>query len=71
MYTDDTEPVEEILAELAVRHALFEVGVGCRDDSDVDALWPRVANRQHLPLFEKPQKLGLDVEREVADLVEE
>ena len=34
-------------------------------------LRPRLADRQHLALFEKAQQLGLDVERQVADFVEE
>ena len=65
------EPVEQILAELAVGDALLEIGVGRGDDADVDALRPRVADRQHLALLEEPQQLRLHVERQVADLVEE
>ena len=68
---DHAQAVEEILAELAVGHALLEVGVGRRDDADVDALRARVADRQDLALLEKPQQFRLDVERQVADFVEE
>ena len=68
---DHAETIEQVLAELAVGHALFEIGVGGGDDADVDALGPRVADRQDLALLEEPQQLRLHVERQVADLVEE
>ena len=65
------QTVEEILAKLAVGHALLEVGVGRRHHPDVDALRARVADGQHLALLEKTQQFRLHVEREVANFVEE
>src|SRR5262249_4164906 len=71
MDPDDAQPIVEILPELALRYALFEIGIGRREDADVHRLRPRLADRHHLTLFEEPQQLRLDVERQVADLVEE
>ena len=53
------------------RDALLEIDVGRGDDAHVDAGRPRFADRQDLPLLEEAQELRLDVERQVADLVEE
>ena len=41
---DHAEAVIEILAELAFRHPLFEIGVGRREHAHVDAL--RLASRR-------------------------
>ena len=45
--------------------------MGRADDADVDALGRGRAEREHLPLLEHAQELGLRLERHVADLVEE
>ena len=68
---DDAQAIEEILAELALRHALLQVDIGCRDDADVHAGRPRFPDRQDLSLFEEAEELRLHVDRQVADLVEE
>ena len=68
---DDAQPVIQILAELAFGDALFEVGVGRREHADVHLLRLGLADRHDLLLLEKPQQLGLDVERQIADFVEE
>ena len=48
----------------------FEVAVGRRDDPDVDVHGFRASEPLDLPLLEHAQQLDLDVERQVADLVE-
>ena len=68
---DDAQPVVQILAELAFGDALLEVGVGGGEHPHVDALRPRLADRHDLVLLEEAQQLRLDVERQVADFVEE
>ena len=68
---DDAQPVEEVFAKLPVRHSLLEIGVGGRDHAHVDALRARVADRQDFALLQKAQQLRLDVERKIADFVEE
>ena len=68
---DDAQAVEQVLAELPFRDPLLEVGVGRGDDPDVDFLRAGLADRQHLALLEESQQLRLDVERQVADFVEE
>ena len=71
VHADDAQPVKQILAELALADAALEIGVRRRDDADVDALRPGVADRQDLALLEKPEQLRLDVERQIADFVQE
>ena len=68
---DDVEAVEEVLAEAAVGDQRVEVGVGGGDDADVDAMGPGLAERMDLARLEEAQQLGLHVEADVADLVEE
>ena len=50
---------------------MLEVRVGRREDADVDRLRAGFADRHYLALLEKAQQLRLNVERQVADLVEE
>ena len=68
---DDAQAVIQILAELSLGDALLEVRVGGGQHPYVHGLWPRLADRHDLALFQKPQQLWLDIERQVADLVEE
>ena len=68
---DDGEPVVKIFAELALGHALLQVGIGRGEHADVNALRPRFAERHDLALLEKAQQLRLHVQRQVADFVEE
>ena len=67
---DDVEPVEQVLAEAPVLDLLFEVGVGRGDDADVDGERRGLAERADLAGLEEAQQLGLQVEAELADLVE-
>jgi hypothetical protein len=68
---DDAQAVEEVLAEAAVLDHLRQVRVGGGDDADADASRLRVAQRVDPAGLEEAEQLGLDLEREVADFVEE
>ena len=66
----DVEPVEEVLAEAARLHLGGEVAVGRGDEAHVDDLGPP-ADLLHLARLQRAQHLGLDRERQLADLVDE
>ena len=68
---DDVEPVEEILAEPALLHHLPQIDVGRGDDADVDLDRLHAAEPHELALLNDAQQLGLRLERDVADFVEE
>ena len=70
-HLDDVEAIEEILAERALAHALRQIAVGRRQDAHVDLLRSRRAERAQLALLQHAQELGLQLRRQVADLVEE
>jgi hypothetical protein len=68
---DDVEPVVQVLAEPPGADQRLEVLVGGRHDPDVDGDRLRAADAlEGLPL-QDAQQLGLDLEVDVADLVEE
>ena len=68
---DDVQPVEQVLAELALLHHLAQVDVGGGDDPHVDLDRLHAAEPHELALLDHAQQLGLRLERDVADLVEE
>src|SRR5207247_4192724 len=68
---DDVEAVEEIFAEPAGAHRVLEVGVGGGDDADVDGEGGGLAERGDLARLEEAEQLRLQVEAQLADLVEE
>ena len=68
---DHVEAVEEILAELPFLHHLPQVDVGRGDDADVDLDRLHAAEPHEVALLDHAQQLGLRLERDVADLVEE
>ena len=68
---EHVEAVVEIAAELLVGDHLREVAVGRRDQPDVDADGPGAAQALELLLLQHAQELRLQLERDVADLVEE
>ena len=68
---DDVEAVEEVFAEPAVADGVLEVGVGGGDDADVDGEGAGLAERRDFTRLEEAEQLGLEVEAELADFVEE
>src|SRR5690606_24579862 len=68
---NNVKPVEKIFAECAVGDALLERHIGRGDDAYIDLDRALFADRLDLALLQKPEELWLNVERQVADLVEE
>ena len=68
---DDVEPVIEVLAEAAGGDLLAEAPVGRGDDAHVDGERAGAADALDFAGLDRAQQLGLGLEREVADLVEE
>ncbi len=67
----DVEAVVEVLAEAPGADLLLEDAVGRRDDADVDLLGLAVADAEDDALLQRAQQLHLQVQRQLADLVEE
>ncbi len=65
------EPEQQILAEQAIVAQLRRGHVGRGDDADIDRHRPVGADRRDLPLFEHGEQFGLQMQRQIADLVEE
>ena len=61
---------EEIFAQASVTARFVEVGVGGGEHAHVHGLRTRFSHGHDLALLEEAQELGLNVERQVADLVE-
>src|SRR5690606_6496766 len=68
---DHVDAEEQILAEAAVLDRGLEVAVGGRDQPHVGLELLVGADRSNLALLERAQQLGLDLQRDLADLVEE
>src|SRR5262245_24734613 len=66
---EDVQTVKEIASERSLLHVALQVAVRRRNQADVDALGPRAAEPLELALLENAQKLGLELERNVAYLV--
>ena len=65
------EAEQQVLPEPARRDLAVQVGVGRREDADVDPARARGADALELARLEHAQQLGLQAERHVGDLVEE
>ena len=68
---DGVQAEEQILAEAALGDFGVEVGIGRGEDADVHAARLRGADALELAGLERAQQLGLQVLRDVGDLVEE
>ena len=68
---DDVDAVEQVLAERALAHAALEVDVGGGDQPELHLDRLAAADPLDLALLDGAQQLGLEVELQVADLVEE
>src|SRR6266702_1464865 len=67
---DDVQAIKEVAAEPPGLDFPGEIPVGARDDADVDPHGLRAADRPHLLLLDRAQKLHLQVHRHLADLIE-
>ena len=68
---EDVEPIVEILPEAPLGHGAFEIAVGGRDDADVRVERPSGSHAFERPVLQHAQQLGLHVDAEFADLVQE
>ena len=67
----DVEPVKQIAAERALFHFLRQVAIGGGDNAEVRPAMRERTHRAKLLLLQNAQQLGLEVERQLADLVKE
>src|SRR5690348_17543943 len=67
---EDVEAVEKIFAEFAVVHILAQITVGCGDDAHVDTQSPDATQPLKLTILQHAQKLWLQFQRHLTDLVE-
>ncbi len=67
----NVQSVEEVLAERSLFDELFQVPIRRGKDAYVDLHGNVRADRQDLFLLDRTQQLHLQMERQVADLVEE
>src|SRR6266511_6001987 len=71
MNRKDIHPIEEVCAELPLRHQLSERLVGRRQDADVDSNRARTADALERPVLQNAQQFRLHLQRQVTDFVEE
>ena len=67
----DVEPVEKVLAEVALGGERLQIAVRSGDEADVGLERARAAEQLELPVLQHAQELHLHGGRDVADLVEE
>src|SRR4051812_5217582 len=68
---EDVEAIPEVFSEAARGHLPGQVAVGRRDDADVDVERPVAAHPLEVAVLQHPEQLRLQLERQLADLVEE
>src|SRR2546427_10433989 len=68
---EDVQAVVEVFAEALLLDEASEVAVRRGDQADVDLDRPGAADTLELLLLEDPEELRLELERDLADLVEE
>src|SRR5690606_14567195 len=71
LHADLRDAEEEVAAEPTGVHLRAEIAARRGEDAHVDRLDGRSADALHLALREHAEQLGLEVERELAELVEE
>src|SRR5580700_7290152 len=67
----DIQTIVQIAAELAILHHFFQVAIGGCYQSNVDFLGSVAAQPFKLTLLQSAQQFGLDLERNVPDLIKE
>ena len=68
---DHVDPVIQILAKPLVLDHVLELAVGGREQANIDGDLGLGADRADLALLQRAQELGLELDRHLADLVEE
>src|ERR1019366_8089678 len=64
------QPEIKIAAECAVGHGSFQVAIGCGQNPHVDGHALYASHRTSLLLLDRPQQLRLQIDRQLADLVQ-
>src|SRR5262249_33949163 len=67
---DYVEPIEEVLAELALAHMLPKIDVGGSDDVDIDLYFVYAAQVHEFPVLKDAKNLALGIKAHGADFVE-
>src|SRR5215471_12544645 len=70
-YRKDVEPVIEIFPKVAGGYMLDQIAVGCRNDTHIHAGGLHRSQALEFAVLQYAQELGLQVEGEFADLVQE
>src|SRR5208283_5587060 len=65
------EAIIQIVAKLACLDHRAKIAIGCRDQPDIDLVTVRRADRLNLVHLYRAQQFGLQLQRKLADLVEE
>ena len=68
---DDIQSVKEVLAERAGPRRGFEIAVRRGNQSEIHAHRPCSADAFELAFLQRAEQLGLEGERQLADLIEE
>ena len=68
---DDAQAVEQVFPEGAGLDGFFKIPVGRGDDADVQLDALLAPHLHELPFLDHPEELGLDIEAEIGDLIEE
>ena len=71
MHREHVDAVVEVLAKATARDELIEIAIRGGDDADIDAAIVIVADPAELLRLQDAQQLGLQRQRQLADLVEE
>src|SRR5262249_18043182 len=66
----DVEPIVQVLAELAAAHKLRQIAIGGRDDAYVHLYGPLRTHGIDFAFLQRAQELDLNVEAQLADLVQ-
>jgi hypothetical protein len=65
----DIEPEVEVLPKLLLRHQVFQIPVGRRDDSDIQGNTSLAPQRIDLFALDHPKDLRLSIRAHIPDLV--
>jgi hypothetical protein len=68
---DDRQPVVEVLAKAPLVDLRRQHPIGGRHHPDIDGPRPLGANPSHFSPLQHPQQLGLKLERQLTNLIEE
>ncbi|MNV55873.1 hypothetical protein D3C71_1481240 [compost metagenome] len=71
MQGDDVEAVQQVFAEAAFTHHLFEVEVGGCKDAHIGASSDRITDPLVFLVLNEAQQFGLQGQRKITDLIEE